>query len=643
MIKRSLIVLSGLIIFLSARCMAETVSMPLTVDYPLLRALTVFRAFPEPDETATILDEQDGCNRVTISQPAFSEENALIRFEVHAHIRLGKPLGGKCFLPIEWEGYIVFHQQPKIDPATWALSFETIDSQLYDMERKPAKIAQTLFKIISGDVFAYLDDIRIDLAPPVSELQYVFGRFLETTAEERSMKMVQSIRSGKANVRAQAVEIEILMDVEKDQTATQEEESEPFTGEQLDRFLAQWEAWDAFLVHMVNILASEPLSPEERQILLETLLETRYRFVTGLADNNLKNDFVREQFVAAWKNMAPIFRNHLTKGTSKTVLGYLSFFTAADALSALDDIGPTLGIEISRDGLVRLVRLLTDQEGGDESDVLAYGTGVDGKLREVLGLGAPPPALGPAFDEEELELDEEKVEPIPPNEPNESEPGIQSITGAIESFFCTPAWASQDQSANSMNEIKMWLFSKEDIESHIDRTQSLLMDAARETLKKRKTTNAYNTFFPLLAMSTAWQESCFRQFSVKQKKIVYLRSYNGSSVGIMQINERVWRGMYEPKNLRWDIRYNALAGCEILDLYFTKYLEKKSNVLQKTNDKTRAGIVYAMYNGGPSQLKKFLDRSAKGTLYDSDKLFLEKYDWVKNGQLDNLDKCLIGQ
>ncbi len=633
MIKKALIVLSALLFFLPVHAIAETISMPLTVDYPLLRALTVSQAFPEPDETAIILDKQDGCNRVTISQPAFAQENSLIRFEIRTHIRLGKSLGEKCFMPIEWESYLVFHQQPKIDPATWTLSFETVDSQVLDLERKPAKIAQKLFGIISDDVHAYLDDIRIDLAPPVSELKNVFGRFLQTTAEDRSIQMVQSIRSGKAHVLAHAVEIDILMDVEKDRSAAQDGQNEPIAEEQLEEFLAQWEVWDAFLVHIVSSLTSEPLSLQERQILLETLLETRYRFVAGLADSTLKNDFVREQFVAAWKNMAPIFRNHLTEGTSKTILGYLSFFTAVDALSALDDIGPTLGIEISRDGLVRLVHLLADQEAGGDSNILTYGTGVDSRLREVLGMGSPPPALGPAFDAEEFDL-------IPPNE-NESD--IQSVTGAIGSLFCRPAWASQNKSANSLKEIKTWLFSKDDIESHIDRTQSLLMDAARDTLNKRETSDDYNDFFSLLVMSTAWQESCFRQFSVKREKIVYLRSYNGSSVGIMQINERVWRGMYEPKNLRWDIRYNALAGCEILDLYVTKYLVKKAKALPKMNDETRAGIVYAMYNGGPSQLKKFLDRNAKENLYDSDKLFMEKYVWVKNGQLANLDKCLIGQ
>ena len=633
MIKKILIIFSGSIFFLSGHCMAETVSMPLTIDYPLLRAMVVYQAFAEPNETATILDEKDGCNRVTLSHPSFREENSRVRFETRVHIRLGKPMGEICLMPIEWEGYLVFYQRPRIDPESWTLSFETLDSKIYDLNRQPANIAQTLLEIISADVYGYLNGIRVDLAPPVSDLKFVFSQFFQPAVKERSMKMLQSIRPGKAHVNTHAVEIKILMDVDKNYAKRDEEKREHIPDEKLEQFFDQWEAWDAFLVHMLSILAPEPLSSEERHILLDTLLETRHRFIDGLANKNLENDFVREQFVAAWKKLAPIFRNHLGTRPSKALLRYLSFFTASDALSALDKIGPVLEIEISRNGLVRLVRLLSDPESQMESDVLTYRTGVNIPLRDVLGLGPPPPTVGPAFDADELDLLDR----------HESQADNKSFADAIGSFFCKPAWAKQKKSADSLTEIKTWLFSRENLETYIDRTQSLLMDSARDTLKKRNNSNDYEKFFPLMVVSTAWQESCFRQFLVKQKKIVYLRSYNGSSIGLMQVNERVWRGMYDPQHLRWDIRYNALAGCEIIDLYVTKYLVKKAKAMVKVKDETRAGIIYAMYNGGPGELDKFLSRNAKGKFYDSDKLFLEKYVWVKNGQLANVNKCLIGQ
>ena len=202
MIKKYFIIFSWFIFFLSGHCMAETVSMPLTVDYPLLRALVVYQAFAEPKETATILDEKDGCNRVTLSQPTFEEENSRVRFETRIHIRLGKPMGEYCLMPIEWEGYLVFYQRPRINPASWTLSFETLDSKVYDLNRQPANISQTLLEIISTHAYDYLNGIRVDLAPPVSELKFVFSQFFQPAVKERSMKMLQSIRPGKAHVNA---------------------------------------------------------------------------------------------------------------------------------------------------------------------------------------------------------------------------------------------------------------------------------------------------------------------------------------------------------------------------------------------------------------------------------------------------------
>jgi hypothetical protein len=35
-------------------------------------------------------------------------------------------------------------------------------------------------------------------------------------------------------------------------------------------------------------------------------------------------------------------------------------------------------------------------------------------------------------------------------------------------------------------------------------------------------------------------------------------------IGIMQVNRRVWRGLFDLTKLEWDVAYNAGAGAEIL-------------------------------------------------------------------------------
>jgi hypothetical protein len=110
----------------------------------------------------------------------------------------------------------------------------------------------------------------------------------------------------------------------------------------------------------------------------------------------------------------------------------------------------------------------------------------------------------------------------------------------------------------------------------------------------------------------------------------------------MQVNTRVWRGVYDLERLRWDIRYNAAAGCEIATLYLKDYALRERKGQKKPDNETIVRLVYAMYNGGPGQYKKYLDRQRSGKLYSSDKLFQEKFDWVSAADWGKISKCLIG-
>ena len=111
----------------------------------------------------------------------------------------------------------------------------------------------------------------------------------------------------------------------------------------------------------------------------------------------------------------------------------------------------------------------------------------------------------------------------------------------------------------------------------------------------------------------------------------------------MQINERVWRGIYRPESLRWNIRYNAMAGAEILDLYFHKYVLTESALKDVPEADSLAGILYAMYNGGPAELRRFIGRDRGHIEKNTDRLFDEKYDLVKRGKLMEISICLFGE
>jgi hypothetical protein len=114
-------------------------------------------------------------------------------------------------------------------------------------------------------------------------------------------------------------------------------------------------------------------------------------------------------------------------------------------------------------------------------------------------------------------------------------------------------------------------------------------------------------------------------------------------VGIMQINERVWRGIYRPESLRWNIRYNAMAGAEILDLYLRKYVLADGTLKTVPEADSLAGALYAMYNGGPGALGRFKERDRGKAAKEIDRLFSEKYDLVKRGKLLEISICHFGE
>ena len=111
----------------------------------------------------------------------------------------------------------------------------------------------------------------------------------------------------------------------------------------------------------------------------------------------------------------------------------------------------------------------------------------------------------------------------------------------------------------------------------------------------------------------------------------------------MQINERVWRGIYRVGSLRWNITYNVRAGVEILHLYLQTFALKEIKPANPADLDTIARLTYAMYNGGPGQQKHYVKRSSANTFYRSDQLFWEKYTAAKKAQFDQLSLCVLGK
>jgi Uri superfamily endonuclease len=205
-------------------------------------------------------------------------------------------------------------------------------------------------------------------------------------------------------------------------------------------------------------------------------------------------------------------------------------------------------------------------------------------------------------------------------------------------FLFPPAYAGD----LAKYDILGWKVPETGVDQYVKKVEEVLNKTSQAVLSRGQFPASLHGMFHSMILAMAWQESCFRQFIEKDHKLTYVLSYNNTSVGLMQVNERIWRGIYDRERLRWDIEYNAAAGNEIAALYLQRYALRDKKVAQKLEPATIARLVYAMYNGGPGQYHDFLERLRRGKMLSSDDVFLEKYSLVTSGKREKLSQCLSG-
>jgi soluble lytic murein transglycosylase-like protein len=141
--------------------------------------------------------------------------------------------------------------------------------------------------------------------------------------------------------------------------------------------------------------------------------------------------------------------------------------------------------------------------------------------------------------------------------------------------------------------------------------------------------------FKPLVLATAWQESCWRQFVEQGGKYVPINSGTGS-VGIMQVNQHVWRGFYDVSGLHWDIGYNARAGAEILHHYLVDYAIVRDEHIKTGDIQNLARATYAMYNGGPQEMVRYRSADTPASLRAIDEAFWDKYQTIMTKERNGL-------
>ncbi|MCX5806519.1 MAG: lytic transglycosylase domain-containing protein [Proteobacteria bacterium] len=588
----------------------QIIHFPVVIDYSFIRSAFIQQAFTQPGGRATPLNTKDGCTQIDLWDPKAGPEKSSLKLSSTMKIKTGFPIAGNCMQLAEWQGPIDILQRIVVDEKGTKMAMQAMEFKPMGLDKTNASVNKMLTDLIQSSLSSYFGKMSIDLTGTFKGLQDQLPNFFSTSYQSGLGAWLSSIRINGTQLKPEGIVLDVIIDVDAAQPSGDVSKT-PESKTEIQRLIKTWEEWDAFSVYQLQAVMGQPVTDDEKDNVLEALLDRRYEFVQALEDGALSQDLILRQFTENWQKLSDFYRKHLAQTLSNSPADYLSFIATSDALVALSKTGLGSGLNVNHDGLLKLMKLL----GGTKAETdLHYSPGVNRSLQTFFGLGQ-------SLDDPELSM-------------NIS--AISLLKGDSEA----PYYA--DESDSGLEQAKAWIFKKENVVPYLSRIRLELEWQSSEILSKAKLDAKYQSLFPLIMQATAWQESCWRQFVEKQGKVSPIYSYNKSSVGMMQINERVWRGIYQPESLQWNARYNIRAGSEILDLYMRKYALRKPESRNISND-LLAMAVYAMYNGGPGQFKKFLARTKNNTQQKTDKLFWEKYWWTKNNQVNKVSVCLTGK
>ena len=606
---------AGLVALLVAPAPAREIRLPLTVEPAVIREALMREVFNDPDKRAEFWGKPGECSFFYLEDPQVEGQVDRLRVVARGEARLGTDLGAGCLSPLAWGGFVEVFERPRLDG--WKLRFEVVDSNLLDAERQKSALVGQLWDRIKDSVQPRLGAVTVDLGGPFRELREFLPTVVAPARADEARRAIDSLRPVSVRALPKGIVVEAAFDVadESPRTPMPAATEAPLTDEQIAAFTERANQWDAFVTFVIKNLGSRTLSKNAHQALLDTLIDARYQIAEALAAPSRQEDPVRQLFLKSWERLRPVADDIARELPGAEAAQVLTFLAAGDALAVLDQSGGAFGIEISADGLRRMARMIAPGAGGDP---LEYGPDVDPTLRRLLGFGAPISAAD-----------------VP-----DAEPSAANESWLAFLFGASSAWAKESV-ADHARDWANWVADDEaDLTHYLERVHGLLGRVTSTFAAREKLSPSDADLFRKLLPATAWQESCWRQFRKQDGKVTYLRSSRGS-VGMLQVNERAWRGFYEMDPLRWKIGYNAQAGAEILQHYLDMVKDEASG---RTKPDAIARAVYAGYNGGPTQLRRYLDPKTRGPALSRvvDELFGDKFANVGDGVETKVAGCLAG-
>jgi hypothetical protein len=587
---------------------AAVLEIPVALDYRILEQALGEQVFSGPEQTAEVFADKIRCNTLVLSEPRVEgTDTGRIRILTTMRARTGTPMAGNCRFEKSWHALIETLHTASADPESSIVSFRVVDSNLLRPDDQGEVFPRFIRRWITDYVHPQLGAVTINLEPAVTGLQELLDHAFDGTPTALPFEQPGPLSSLKlADVRptAESLVAVLSIDVADAPAGWAPPVAAPLAEEELAEWDVAWQTWDGFATWLIKSLAV-PARPELAGALAETLLEARYELRDALAKDERDRDPVRALFLQTWERLAPLVHDLQLGLPGSQALPYATFVSAGNALQTLDQLAPHLRMRLDRHSLRSLARVLVP---GVSDYELRYDTAVDPELRQLLGL------------EPEFEADSTPESFLP--------------------WLIRSAHATQIN-PELVNQLNGWVPNRLEIDSYLQSMEQLLDAIARAEHDTGKVPAQYLDLYDTLLRATAWQESCWRQYIEREGEIETIRSTAGS-VGLMQINMHVWRGVYDMDAVFNNIGYNARAGNEILVHYLVDYALRKKEQEATDQPDGLARATYAMYNGGPRHLSRYRNPNTPVSLKKIDNAFWQKYRAIQSEGPMAVKRCLAG-
>jgi len=597
------------VLYSSNALSAGDVEIPLLAETAHLQS-AISRVL-ETDENGQSLLRNDLCNQLELSDVQVVTEDAQLSVDMALTATTGAHLLGVCRGPKPWQGRLALKLTPQVTESGLAIEFVPDSIILSRPDNSPALLSKPVQIITDALVLPRMKSVKVDLAEPLNSLDELIEQLLGPDAEPSLVERthITRIQTEETGVRAWlAFQVRPPEPVELG--------PEPI----LDASeLAEWQTLedelDGFLTTIIMSLAQSTDSQALRLELFAVLLDARHSIAEALTVDDPDYDPVRALFLTTWDRLRPlmgILEGLETPGLEND-FRLAAFLAGGDALRALDALGPEYGLEITRDGLRRLARLLLAE------------------------------SVPPSFTPLPLEVDPEFRDLFGFNSQDKAEFTTIALTQQIAGGFGrVGSWllpAAHAESITPAEALKGMVPQLDNLDNYLELVASLLEEQASAWLDNNNSLpDRLTERLDPLVRATAWKESCWRHFAGSSSPPEVLRSAGGA-VGMMQINGRVWRKVYDLDRLVNEVDYNVNAGIDILTHYLVDYAIRLGEHEQPGGDDNLIKATYAAYNGGPGHLARYRRDTTPAQLKAIDKAFWNHYTTIKTDQWPDVSSC----